>query len=572
MMYWGCAMGTDYYMRPTATPGGNGLLWTTAFNWAEFKTWAETAALADDVLYVETGEYTAASSIASGRNGSNTQPITIIGVTDLTLTEAEWDEFPYFNFTAGNNFAVNNYWDIRNIRFSSDTNPTVLIDRNSIMRHCQIDQSGVGYAVSLGTTGACLYDCRVTAPAGHGVSMAAYTRAIGNVVNAVGDCIRWAGNDYILVASNVLVGGANGVNCGARDMSTVINNTIYDCAVGISGTNAYSIWIFRNLIDSCTIGVEWTTSTSTNIMDWNGWNNATDIAAGSGMAKGPHAVTGVPNFVDAAGGDFRVQNTDMIGIGILPATIGAVDDLGYGAGYAAGDTAGQATGYTAGQASLAVASSVDMSTDHYQLDGLEQVMLDGNDTPHVYRHRLVQSENEPTEGVYLSRNVQWDFPPDVLTTPNVGGIIEDTDGNSYVILTVSPPYTGTTTGDYFGCQCRDFIIADTYSLDNTVTWYPGVDTTDEYGSKITAHNDASAAFTDIPAKIMLRQSSPEEYAGQKEYVEKYDIYVNEDIGQLNNGDMLKDESLKNYVIISYRNRDRIEELSVLECEFRPLKT
>ena len=102
-----------------------------------------------------------------------------------------------------------------------------------------------------------------------------------------------------------------------------------------------------------------------------------------------------------------------------------------------------------------------------------------------------------------------------------------------------------------------------------VTLYPARDTLTAYGSKTSKHLTADATFTNVPAKIMLRPSSPEEQFGQKQFVETYDIYVDDDIGQVHNGDVLKDENSKIYTIVSYRNRERIDELSVMECQLRP---
>jgi len=58
------------------------------------------------------------------------------------------------------------------------------------------------------------------------------------------------------------------------------------------------------------------------------------------------------------------------------------------------------------------------------------------------------------------------------------------------------------------------------------------------------------------------------YAGQKQPLERYDIYVSEDIGQVNAGDLLKDENGKDYEIVAYRNRDRMDEFSIMVCELR----
>ena len=245
----------------------------------------------------------------------------------------------------------------------------------------------------------------------------------------------------------------------------------------------------------------------------------------------------------------------------------------YTEGYEAGDSVGYAvgypTGYAAGQAALIPASPIDMHLDHYLLDGLETVTIDGVNTPYAWREREYVREQDPSEGVYLSRNVDFTFAANVGTVPNVGGLILDTAGHAYLITEVSPPFTGTSTGDYWRAKSRDCVIADTYSLDNTVSLYPAVDTLDAWGSKITTYPTAAPTFTAIAAKIVLLPATAEEVAGQTQFTERYDIYVDQQIGQVHNGDLIQDEDAKWYQIVSYRNRTRIDELSVIECELRP---
>jgi hypothetical protein len=98
------------------------------------------------------------------------------------------------------------------------------------------------------------------------------------------------------------------------------------------------------------------------------------------------------------------------------------------------------------------------------------------------------------------------------------------------------------------------VVSGTYNLDNTVTHFPAVDALTSYGSRTITHPTANASFTDIPAKIMLRPSETEDHAGQREFTEVYDIYVDGDIGQIANGDILKDENAKQYKIVSFRQR------------------
>jgi len=237
-----------------------------------------------------------------------------------------------------------------------------------------------------------------------------------------------------------------------------------------------------------------------------------------------------------------------------------------GGGFAAGFAAGFTAGFAAGQAVLD--PGPDLSSDQYFLHGLETVELDDVDVLNVYRMPEHEVEQEPTEGVYLSRNVEFQFPVgDALypagRRPFVGSAVVDGDGNTYVITEVRHPFEN----DFWGCQARASVIADTFDADDTVSLFRPGYTKDPALGKI-ATLTADVAFANVAAKIMLRESVSEQYGGQDQFVESYDIYIDTDIGQVNNGDILKDQDEKQYKIVSYRNRLHFNEFSVMECELR----
>jgi hypothetical protein len=217
--------------------------------------------------------------------------------------------------------------------------------------------------------------------------------------------------------------------------------------------------------------------------------------------------------------------------------------------------------------------SIDLSGDQALIDGLETVTLQisiGAPPPRIYEdaYRLpeVQVEGDPTQGGYRARSTEWHLSTlGAAIDPQIGDTITDSDDIVWVIQSVRPP----KFNDYWGLTCQEFSITDDTDLQDLVTLFKAGRALQPDGSKFTTHA-AVAGFTDVPAKIQLRPSTAELLAGQERFIETYDIYVGEDIGQVNAGDILKDATGKNYRIISYRNRELIDDLSTIVCESKPV--
>jgi hypothetical protein len=179
-------------------------------------------------------------------------------------------------------------------------------------------------------------------------------------------------------------------------------------------------------------------------------------------------------------------------------------------------------------------------------------------------------EGDPTQGGYRARSTEWQLPTTgAAIDPQIGDTITDSDDIVWVIQSVRPP----KFNDYWGLTCQEFSITDDTDLQDLVTLFPAVRASQPDGSKFVTHTAASAGFTNIPAKIKLRPSTAELLAGQERFTEVFDVYVAEDIGQVNAGDVLKDGtdgSGKTYLIVSYRNRELIDDLSTIVCEAKPV--
>lgn len=202
--------------------------------------------------------------------------------------------------------------------------------------------------------------------------------------------------------------------------------------------------------------------------------------------------------------------------------------------------------------------ALDLSTDHLVFDGLEPIILDGHPIPDAWRSDLIETEGAPSEGVYLHTDVEWQIPTPPGIVPRVGHVIVDGEGRTYNILSVRQPFMD----DYYGCTCRQVKIEE--DLSSLVTLFPAIVSVHGDGTRIVDNSTAAPLFSDIPARIQVMPCTIAEYMGKRGFERLYHIYVARDI-ELHRGDVLKDETLTIYDVLSWQNRKRIDELSIIIC-------
>ena len=549
---------TVLYMTPTGAGAFNGLTPSDAFDWNAFRAWTIVGFVPGDSVYAESGNYTPASTPGSA-DGNPAALLSLIGITNLSdLTSfAQGDDRPLFDFTAtpGEELTFDDYWRVGNLRSLVDSGfDAIQVGHAGLVWNCDGRNLGSGYGIGLRGNDAAVFSCSAQAPFG-----TACIRA--NIYSVVQDCdlsdspigIRCIEARARLLG-NLIRDCAIGIHLENDKQIVIVGNTLYNGVTGILGSNNMWCRIVRNIISGFATPAHWTVSAEpSNYWDWNVWHNS---ATPVNVTKGPNAINADPQFSDptlgtAAG--FRVQTEVARQLGVNLFMAGGVPP----------------SIYDGGETNISGTTDPDHSQDQLLLDGLETVTLDDAEVQNVYRLQETEDEREPTEGVYLERNVRFMFPvgTDIYpagTEPSVGGVIVDGDLQSYKILAIRPP----KHSDFWGATTRGLVISGTYSLDSTVTLFPAVETLSAAGSTITTHPAADASFNEVPAAIQLRASDPADWAGRRQITEIYDIYVDGDVGQLNNGDVLRDQDLKVYSIISFRNRDEIGENSVIECELR----
>ena len=89
----------------------------------------------------------------------------------------------------------------------------------------------------------------------------------------------------------------------------MLNNTIYNCGIGIYGHASFLCSFVNNIINACTVGAEWTTQQDSNIWINNNLegNGTKLINVATALPHSDWLETAVdPLFADDAGGDFSL--------------------------------------------------------------------------------------------------------------------------------------------------------------------------------------------------------------------------------------------------------------------------
>src|SRR3990172_1666235 len=255
-------------------------------------------AVAGNTIYIDdSGTYTAGvARTYAAQDGTPALPITVIGydatfgrsVTPSGTDRPQLIQGAYA-LTAGY------FWIIRNMRWTGTVSGVVTAGSSDIFVNCQginTSTSGNRLALNALSTGRVQYS--------EFASLVGY----GAVAATFEFCVFWdsarglSGTSAITVIGCVFDSCARGISTTSGVVHT--HNCVFrNCGTAIlTTTTAGASIITRTIFADNYLGLSYATSTPITWLDYNLWNNnGTDIAAGSGMAKGPHDVTGTdPGF------------------------------------------------------------------------------------------------------------------------------------------------------------------------------------------------------------------------------------------------------------------------------------
>lgn len=262
------------------------------------------AQVAGNVIYIKSGTYTIGENIAQTTDGSLSNPIWIIGYTTVRNDVCVGDDRPFF---VCNNyqFFFGDYLIHKNLRITSAYTNAYFVGQYNLVYNCKSVQTGAATRQAFVSTGrATFIACEAVSTNGEAFSLPGLCKAISCYVHDSAIGFKMTGQSNAIIGT-VIEACTTGVVTGGFEGLFLLNNTIYNCTVGIPGTTAAWNCFLNNIITDCATGASWTSSKPIDLWDYNCWNNTVDCV---NVTKGPHDITADPKLKDPANGDFTLKS------------------------------------------------------------------------------------------------------------------------------------------------------------------------------------------------------------------------------------------------------------------------
>jgi hypothetical protein len=170
-------------------------------------------------------------------------------------------------------------------------------------------------------------------------------------------------------------------------------------------------------------------------------------------------------------------------------------------------------------------------------------------------------ERAPTGGVYAAADTKWLLPGPLLGTvrPKPADTILDGDGVTWTIL--APEFDKSDRV----WSCYSIALAIVHALADSVTLWRRTNAQDAAMSRVPTFAQVGSA---VDARIQLTAETETQERGKALWKKTYDIYLASELDATAE-DQVRDAAGNVYQVESIRNRERIDELSVITCTRNP---
>ncbi len=178
-------------------------------------------------------------------------------------------------------------------------------------------------------------------------------------------------------------------------------------------------------------------------------------------------------------------------------------------------------------------------------------------------------ERAPTGGVYAGSDLTWLLPAPLLLglVPKPGDTITEQQPADRTVPGPAPELTWTilTLGfdqldRLWSCYAVNLVLA--YQLRSAATFFRPVTNQDAAGSRKPSFFRLPA---DIPCRFQLTSEDVTQERGKRLWVGMYDVYLASEVTGITSEWQVRDPDDHVYEVLGTRNRQRIDELSLVQC-------
>lgn len=286
---------------------------------AHFEAWT-----AGNKMYMEAGTYTLSAAI-----GVAADLLCLIEGYQTTRGDNPTGTNRPLVAAAANTFNFDNEWQFKNIRCTTTTADGFRADNNAVFINCKSDNSS-GTATRHGfetTSRAIFIDCE-------GISTNGRAFFLFSIDCRILNCYAHDSDEGINLASTSQAEFCILDTCstygirmhGTANVLTALNNTIYNCGVGISILSGGLNVIRNNQLADCTTGIDNAGDVAQWYLDYNNYHSNTDNL--DNLDYGDNATFNDPGFANEAGGDFSIGTDETangfgtrLGVGATPSAV-----------------------------------------------------------------------------------------------------------------------------------------------------------------------------------------------------------------------------------------------------------
>ncbi len=258
---------------------------------------ALTGPVAGNTIHIKNETMTLGENIAMNLDGTLLLPITVDGYNSSRGDNPTGTDRPLI-VAAARDFNFDNNWMIKNLRVTGTDIQVLRVDVTSQIVNCKAENSSstADRAAFQISNDSIISLSEGVSTKGRAINMTPGTKAFGCYFRDSKEAVRLGANDDTSIIGCVVESNVIGVSTlVAADSANIVSCTFINNTTAVNVGATSDVWaIFNNILKDNITGVAWGDADMSMYMDYNVWDNTTDVSGG--IAKGDNAITGDPTL------------------------------------------------------------------------------------------------------------------------------------------------------------------------------------------------------------------------------------------------------------------------------------